>query len=87
MSANPMTPRFYPPAFGHSRAEIVPYLRLRCECCGAHVGESEVVEVAGGLCHGTNLDCGPVVRERAASHAELVAWLWEASSDADPRDA
>ncbi len=82
MSAEQTEPRFYKPAFGHSQAETAPHYRYRCSCCGKHVDESEVKDTAGELSHGQLSACGPVLRERAGSHEELVAWLWEASTEA-----
>jgi hypothetical protein len=80
MFAEPIEPRFYKPAFGHSKAETVPHFRYRCTCCGECVDERDVKDAVGVRTHGRGMACGPVVRECAASHDELVAWLWEASS-------
>ena len=85
MFADVTEPRFYNPAFGHSQEETVPLFRFRCSCCGAHIEESEVRDAAGELVHGHRVACGPVIRECAASHDELVAWLWEASAEAPKR--
>ena len=70
---------------GHSDVETVAMARLRCSRCGALLRRTELQLGLDGFTHtGDGGRCGPVIEERARSHADLVDWLWQAV-DPQPR--
>jgi hypothetical protein len=78
-------PKYRGRCCGHSDAETVALTRLRCQECGQILPPSEVTLGMVGFTHRRDGSrCGPVLQERANSHAALVDWIWEVARHPEP---